>query len=52
MRQESKHAVSARLRGRYRVAGRGEKGRIIAEVVIVTGYHPRDAQTLLREGVP
>jgi len=52
VRQESKHAVIARLRGRYRAAGRVEKGRIIAEVVIVTGYHPRYAQTLLREGVP
>jgi len=52
VRQESKHEVIAKLRGRYRAAGRGEKGRIIAEVVIVTGYHPRDAQTLLREGVP
>ncbi len=52
MRQERKHEVIATLRGRYRAAGRGEKGRIIAEVVIVTGYHPRDAQTLLPEGVP
>jgi len=52
VRQESKHEIIAKLRGRYRAAGRGEKGRIIEEVVLVTGYHPRYAQTLLREGVP
>ncbi len=52
VRQESKHEVIAKLRGRYRVAGRVEKGRIIEEVVIVTGYHPRYVQTLLREGLP
>jgi len=52
VRQESKHEVIAKLRGRYRAAGRVEKGRLIAEVVLVTGYHARYAQTLLREGVP
>ena len=52
MRQESKHEIIATLRGRYRAAGRVEKGRIIAEVVLVTGYDPRYAQTLLREGGP
>ena len=52
VRQESKHEVIATLRGRYRAAGRGEKGRLSAEVVLVTGYHARYAQTLLREGVP
>jgi len=52
VRQESKHEIIATLRGQYRAAGRVEKERIIAEVVLVTGYHPRYAQTLLREGVP
>jgi len=52
VRQESKHEVIATLRGRYRAAGRVEKGRLSAEVVLVTGYHARYAQTLLREGVP
>jgi len=52
VRQESKHEVIAKLHGRYRAAGRVEKGRIIAEVAVVTGYHPRYAQTLLRVGLP
>ncbi len=50
VRRESKHEVIEKLRRRYREAGREEKGRVIAEVVEVTGYHHRYAQALLREG--
>jgi hypothetical protein len=48
VRQESKRELVAALHGRYVRAGRGEKGRVLDEVVGVTGYHRKYALGLLR----
>jgi len=48
VRQESKRELVAALHTRYVHAGRGEKGRILDEVVGVTGYNRRYAMGLLR----
>lgn len=52
VRQDSKHEIIEKMRGRYRGAGRLEKGRIIEEVATLTGYERAYAQRLLRRGVP
>ena len=48
VRQESKREVVAALHGRYVHAGRAEKGRMLDEVVGVTGYDRKYAVGLLR----
>src|SRR5712692_5958317 len=48
VRQESKRELVAALQGRYRRAGRIEKGRMLDEIVTVTGYHRKYALGLLR----
>ena len=52
VRRESKHEVIEALRRRSRGARRAEKGRLIDEAAAVTGYNRRDAQAVLRKGVP
>jgi len=52
VRRGSKHEVIDALRRGYQAAGRVEKGRLIDEVVAVTGYERRYAQRLLRGGTP
>jgi len=52
VRRESKHEVIEKLRGPYVRAGRQEKGRLIGEVMSLTGYDRAYTQRLLRQGVP
>jgi hypothetical protein len=52
VRQQSKHELAAALQGRYRQAGRKEKGQILDEFVAATGYHRKWALGLLRQGPP
>lgn len=52
VRRESKHEVLVAFQGRYHPAHRREKGRLLDEVVAVTGYHRKYALTLLRHGLP
>jgi hypothetical protein len=40
----------AALSGRYGEAGRIERGRILDEFVVVTGYHRKHAMRVLRSG--
>jgi Integrase core domain len=48
VRRDSKRELVAALRGRYQRAGRVEKGRMLDELVVVTGYHRKYAVGLLR----
>jgi hypothetical protein len=52
VRQTSKHEVVAALHDRYWAASRREKGRLVDELVALTGYHRKYATTLLRHGPP
>ncbi len=52
VRHESKIELARALRGRYLRASRGEKGRMVDELVAVTGYHRKYALALLRHGPP
>jgi hypothetical protein len=52
VRQQSKHELAAALQGRYVKAGRKEKGKILDEFVVATGYHRKWALGLLRQGPP
>ena len=36
-----------RMQERYRAAGRGERGRLLDEIVAVTGYHRKSATRLM-----
>ncbi len=52
VRQQSKHELAAAVSGRYRRAGRADKGRILDEFVAATGYDRKWAIRLLRGGPP
>ena len=52
VRQQSKHELVAALQGRYRQGNRAEKGRVLDEVVVATGYHRKWAMGLLQQGPP
>ena len=52
VKQRSKQDVAAKLRGRYLVANREEKGRLLDEFVALTDYHRKYAVALLRRGPP
>jgi len=52
MTRESKHELSAALRSAYRRASKAEKGRILDQFVLVTGYHRKYASSLLKHGPP
>jgi len=49
MSRASVHEYAAALRERYERAEKGERGRLLAEFVAVTGYHRKAAARLLRE---
>lgn len=49
MRRSSVKEYVEAIRGRYRKAGRSEKGRMLAEFGQVTGYHRKSAIRLLGE---
>jgi hypothetical protein len=50
VQRQSKHEYVARMQGRYLKATKREKGRLLDEVVAVTGYHRRHALRVLRHG--
>jgi hypothetical protein len=51
--QQSKRDVAAKMRERYlKASSREEKGRLIDELVELTGYHRNHAKVLLRHGPP
>src|SRR5919199_2995507 len=50
VQRQSKHEYMARMQVRYLKASKAEKGRLLDEVVEVTGYHRRHAVRLLRHG--
>src|SRR3954467_875439 len=50
VQRQSKQEYLARLQIRYQQATRREKGRLLDEVVEVTGYHRRHAVRVLRHG--
>jgi hypothetical protein len=50
VQRQSKHEYVARMQGRYLRAMKAEKGRLLAEVIEVTGYGRRHALRLLRHG--
>jgi integrase-like protein len=50
VQRQSKREYMARMQGRYLKATRQEKGRLLDEVVAVTGYHRRHAVRVLRHG--
>jgi hypothetical protein len=50
VQRQSKQEDLARMQGRYVRATRQEKGRLLDEVVAVTGYHRRHAVRVLRHG--
>jgi len=50
VRRESKHDIVEKMRGQYYKGGRQEKGRIIEEVMTLTGYDRAYTQRLLRRG--
>lgn len=52
MRKASKRDVAEKMRERYVKVSRPEKGRLIDELVELTGYHRGHAQRLLRGGPP
>jgi hypothetical protein len=50
VQRQSKREYLARMQGRYLKAAKREKGRLLDEVVAVTGYHRRHAVRVLRHG--
>jgi hypothetical protein len=50
VRQQSKHELAAALQARDLQARKAEKGWLLDEFVVVTGYHRRHAVRLLRHG--
>ena len=52
VRQQSKHELAVALRTRYLKATREEKGQLLDEFVVTTGYHRKWACRLLRHGPP
>jgi hypothetical protein len=52
MTRESKHDLAAALRPTYRRASKAEKGRILNQFVLATGYHRKYAMGLLKHGPP
>ncbi len=50
VQRQSKQEYMARMQGRYLKATRREKGRLLDEIVQVTGYHRRHAVRVLRHG--
>lgn len=50
VQRQSKQEYMARMQGRYLKATKREKGRLLDEVVTVTGYHRRHAVRVLRHG--
>ena len=50
VQRQSKHEYVARMQGRYLKASKREKGRLLDEVVEVTGYPRRHALRVLRHG--
>ena len=50
VQRQSKREYLARMQGRYLKASKREKGRLLDEVVEVTGYHRRHALRVLRHG--
>ena len=50
VQRQSKREYMARMQGRYLQASKREKGRLLDEVVEVTGYHRRHALRVLRHG--
>ena len=50
VQRQSKREYLARMQGRYLQASKREKGRLLDEVVEVTGYHRRHALRVLRHG--
>jgi hypothetical protein len=50
VQRQSKREDMARMQGRYLKASKREKGRLLDEVVAVTGYHRRHAVRVLRHG--
>ena len=50
VQRQSKQEYVARMQGRYLKASKAEKGRLLDEVVAVTGYHRRHAVRVLRHG--
>lgn len=52
MTRKSKHELLAALRPAYRRASKAEKGRILDQFVLATGYHRKYAIELLKHGPP
>jgi len=52
VKADSKRDVAERMRERYLKASRAGKGRLLDELVALTGYHRGHAQRLLRHGPP
>lgn len=52
VRRESKHELAEGWHERYLRAGRKERGRLLDEFVVLTGYHRKYATVLLRHGPP
>lgn len=52
VRQRSKHELAQAWRARYLKARREEKGRLLDDFVVTTGYHRKYAVGLLRDGPP
>src|SRR5436190_16268070 len=50
VQRQSKQEYMARMQGRYLKATRREKGRLLDEIVEVTGYHRRHVVQVLRHG--
>jgi hypothetical protein len=50
VQRQSKHEYMARMQVRYLRATKREKGKLLDEVVAVTGYHRRHAVRVLRHG--
>ena len=50
VQRQSKQEYLARMQGRYLKASKREKGKLLDEVVAVTGYHRRHALRVLRHG--
>jgi len=52
MTRESKHDLARALRRSYRRASKAEKGRMLNQFVLATGYHRKYAMKLLKDGPP